>query len=202
MKGSVLRSIVLITFISIAFVMFTSKEKAEVEENYYYKIPEEAVRLRILANSNSVEDQALKHQVRDQVNAHIHHLVKEIDDIELARRVIAEEVPALEKVIAKTLKEAGVPYTFSVVYDQAVPFPEKTYGPYVYPAGDYEAVLVTLGEGQGENWWCVLFPPLCFIDFFGETKLAEHTEEEMLEEEEGSNGETEIRFFFLDLFKL
>lgn len=184
-----------------------------------YMIPDEAIRLRILANSDTLADQQIKFAVRDQVSEYIRSLVYELDDIEEARNVIRENVPVLEAIVADTIAAYGKTYPFEVTYAKNVPFPEKMYGPYVYPEGEYEAVLITLGDGTGENWWCVLFPPLCFVDLFGETKVADasedvdqkadviveadETEEEMEEDEkEVESEDVEIRFFLFDLFNL
>src|SRR5699024_8886693 len=101
-------------------------------------------------------------------------------------------------------------YPFHIKFEKNVPFPLKTYGPYIYPEGDYEAILITLGEGNGENWWCVLFPPLCFVDFFSNTKVADadedihddHEYEDDIESsiQENEEEDVEVRFFLFDLF--
>jgi len=133
-------------------------------------IPDEAIRLRILANSDGKEDQRIKQKVRDRVSEEIAEWVKEIDDIEEARKLIAERLNDVEKIIAAVFAEEGYQQPFKAEYSKRVQFPAKMYGSYVYPAGEYEAVLITIGEGEGANWWCVLFPPLCFLDFsFGAT---------------------------------
>ena len=203
-----MKQFLLISFCTLMMLTTpASSIKAPLEQphevNHYYQIPDEAVRLRILANSNSTTDQALKYKVRDKVNAHIHQVVKEIDDIDVARKAIEREIPAVEQVVANTLHSYEVPYSYEVRYESDVPFPTKTYGPYVYPAGEYEAVFITLGDGLGDNWWCVLFPPLCFIDFFGGTNVAEHADEDdsSVQKLDSEEEETEVRFFLFDLFK-
>lgn len=188
-----------------------------------WMIPDDAIRLRILANSNHALDQKVKYIVRDRVNMHIHNLVSDIDSLEEARRIIENQVPELKKIVADVLKENEKNYEYDVTFKQDVPFPLKTYGPYLYPAGNYEAILITLGLGEGDNWWCVLFPPLCFIEFFKSSSVAETTEFDAWDsakegeglnsaEEEGDSSEEgednadkvsdiEIRFFLFDLFK-
>ncbi|MET3193172.1 stage II sporulation protein R [Bacillus sp. OAE603] len=128
-------------------------------------IPKKAVRLRILANSDSSGDQALKRKVRDEVNAQINTWVKDLTSFEEGQKVIQSHIPDLEKTVQRVLKEEGSKQTFTITYSKKVKFPTKLYGSFLYPAGDYEAVLIKLGAGQGANWWCVLFPPLCFLDF-------------------------------------
>src|SRR5699024_7724471 len=79
----------------------------------------------------------------------------------------------------------GMDNDFHVEYGSNVNFPEKTYGPYVYPAGEYEAVKITIGEGKGANWWCVLFPPLCYVD------VSDDTSDE--ENEDGQPGDNDLQ---------
>jgi stage II sporulation protein R len=126
-------------------------------------IPEQSIRLRILANSDSVADQVVKRQVRDAVIAQMNAWVKEPDGIENARRVVQEQLPALRELVGHELGNRGLQYNYKVELG-SVPFPTKMYGDRVYPAGNYEALRITLGQGEGQNWWCVLFPPLCFVD--------------------------------------
>lgn len=176
-----------ILLILVVCLLFTKEVRSE--ENILM-IPDEAIRLRILANSDSAADQQLKIIVRDDVNAYITELVAPIVNIEEAREVIAEHIPEIEKVIEDTLKRENGDEQFKVEYSSNVTFPTKVYGNLEYPAGNYEAVQIRLGAGQGENWWCVLFPPLCFIDF--STELADTEESE----------EVEVEFFFLKWFGL
>jgi stage II sporulation protein R len=126
-------------------------------------IPEQSIRLRILANSDSVADQVMKRRVRDAVIAQMNAWVQEPDGIENARRVVQTQLPALRGLVGSELALYGYDYPYKVELGR-VPFPTKMYGDRVYPAGDYEALRITLGDGSGQNWWCVLFPPLCFVD--------------------------------------
>jgi stage II sporulation protein R len=127
-------------------------------------IPNEAIRLRILADSDSEKDQEIKRKVRDAVNAEITSWVENLVSLEEARNVIKEGIPELQKIAEGVVAEHGSNQTVKTEFNK-VKFPTKLYGQYLYPAGEYEAVLITLGEGTGSNWWCVLFPPLCFLDF-------------------------------------
>ncbi|GFN32731.1 stage II sporulation protein R [Paenibacillus xylaniclasticus] len=126
-------------------------------------IPEQSIRLRILANSDSPVDQAVKRHVRDAVVNAMNSWVTGPASIEDARATIRSHMGELEAVIAQELQSRGFDYGFQAEL-AVVPFPTKMYGSRVYPAGDYEALRITLGQGAGQNWWCVLFPPLCFVD--------------------------------------
>ncbi len=134
-------------------------------------IPKEAVRLRILANSDSDKDQALKRKVRDEVKTQIDGWVADLTSFEEARKVIQSHIPEIEKTVKNTLKKEGSTESFQVKFGKNVKFPTKVYGNFIYPAGEYEAVLITIGKGEGANWWCVLFPPMCFLDFSSGTAV-------------------------------
>ncbi|MGN8771471.1 stage II sporulation protein R [Paenibacillus barengoltzii] len=177
------------------------------------QIPQESIRLRILANSDGAADQLVKRRVRDAVVEQMNGWVAQLDNprsLEEARRIIREHLPAIEEQVGQTLKQYGKNYDYQVELG-TVPFPTKMYGGAVYPAGDYEALRVTLGEGKGKNWWCVLFPPLCFIDAGSGDALAKDagavTTATAKASADGSAGdavqvepqETEVRFFLWDM---
>jgi stage II sporulation protein R len=126
-------------------------------------IPQESIRLRILANSDSPEDQVLKRHVRDAIVQEMNGWVLDPDNLEDARILIRAKLPELSQVVERELARYGYTYSHQVELG-VVPFPAKMYGNKVYPAGDYEALRVTIGQGAGQNWWCVLFPALCFVD--------------------------------------
>lgn len=138
------------------------KEKAAAENMQV--IPQEAIRLRIMANSDSDRDQEVKRAVRDAVNQEVTAWVEHLTSIEEARLLIQSRLPELEKIAKQELEKRSLDYSAEVAFGN-IQFPTKLYGQYLYPAGTYEAILITLGEGKGANWWCVLFPPLCFLDF-------------------------------------
>ncbi|MCM3617996.1 stage II sporulation protein R [Sutcliffiella horikoshii] len=140
-------------------------------------IPDEAIRLRILANSDSEQDQELKRKIRDRVNEEITVWVEGLTSIENAREVITGNMDEIEQIVEEVMAEEGLVQTYNVDFGR-VDFPTKMYGKFIYPAGDYEAILITLGKGTGANWWCVLFPPLCFLDFSNGEATATPFEEE------------------------
>ncbi len=166
------------------------------------KIPEESIRLRILANSDGFQDQWIKIKVRDEVISHMNEWVREAETLEEVRDEITKRLPDFEQIIANTLQKYGFTYTYSVHLSQ-VTFPTVMYGIHRYPAGDYEALRITLGRGVGENWWCVLFPPLCFVDLV--SAKAEPNEETTIQTSFKNAGTNlteeapEIRFFLWDV---
>src|SRR5699024_1577820 len=143
-----------------------------------------AIRLRILANSDDEVDQEIKQAVRDQVNEEITSWVENITDIDKERKLIQERIQKIDRIVDETLAYNEQSTEFEVEYGENVTFPTKVYGSYLYPAGEYEAVLITIGEGKGSNWWCVLFPPLCFLDFSNGISVDEEESSEMAEADE------------------
>ncbi|WP_375004633.1 stage II sporulation protein R [Bacillus velezensis] len=164
MKQTMMICIYIFLLLSGALAGLTKEETARASADKPVVIPDEAIRLRILANSDNDEDQKLKRQIRDAVNKQITDWVKDITSIEEARRLIRSKLPEIKEIVKQTMKEKGAHQSVSVQFNK-ISFPTKLYGNMVYPAGKYEAILITLGNGEGANWWCVLFPPLCFLDF-------------------------------------
>jgi stage II sporulation protein R len=153
-----------ILVLTIGTILSLYIPKNEVTANEAVVIPKEAIRLRILANSDSDADQALKRSVRDEVNANITTWVQELTSISKARDLLQAKQPEIQAIAEAVVKREGSTQSVQVEFGK-VQFPTKLYGQFLYPAGEYEAILITLGEGKGANWWCVLFPPLCFLDF-------------------------------------
>lgn len=162
-------------------------------------IPDEAIRLRILANSDQEEDQQIKRHVRDEVNDQISSWVENIDDIDEARQLIQSRLPEITETAEQVIATYGEQHV-QVEYSEQVDFPVKLYDSYLYPAGEYEAILITIGEGKGANWWCVLFPPLCFLDFSNGTLTADADQEEELEDHDADEEPVKIKFFLFEWF--
>ncbi|WP_413377919.1 stage II sporulation protein R [Alkalihalobacillus sp. 1P02AB] len=193
------------------FVLIVSWEfqHSQAVADFHQEInEEEAIRLRILANSDGIQDQMVKRSIRDKVNEQITEWVVGIDDLDEAGQLIKDNLSEIESIVEEELQKLRLNQDYTVEFDE-VQFPTKIYGNIVYPAGWYNAVLITLGEGNGENWWCVLFPPLCFLDFEnGEAVEQELTDEvastetsEVEEEEEPEDiDDVKISFFIFDFF--
>jgi len=161
-KNSLWRSVFYVTFalILLVFIWDTNRTNAAISGA---SIPDQAIRLRILANSDSAVDQWVKREVRDAVMQEMTAWAMGPRNLEDARVTINANLPRIQQVVGQTLQAYNAKYPFKVELGN-VPFPAKVYNGKVYPAGDYEALRITLGGGDGQNWWCVLFPPLCFVD--------------------------------------
>ncbi|WP_078393029.1 stage II sporulation protein R [Shouchella patagoniensis] len=190
------RAIIYLLISLFVGLMSWEAQNAQAEGQFHQEVSaEDAIRLRILANSDSIGDQALKREIRDQVNAEITEWVGDVESFNEAASTIKANIKELEAIVAKELQNRGLSQSYKVEFNTDVSFPTKLYGNIVYPAGLYNAVLITLGEGQGENWWCVLFPPLCFLDM--DNAEAKELEQEPVEEVE----EVETSFFIVEMFE-
>ena len=132
-----------------------------IEDNV--KIPEDAIRIRILANSNDEYDQNIKEQVKLEMQGYMFNLLKDTDNFKDAEEIITSNLDNIDMKVKNTLQllDYKLPYkvNFGLNY-----FPNKEYKGVKYESGYYESLLITLGKGEGDNWWCVLFPPLCLIE--------------------------------------
>ena len=128
-----------------------------------YDYREKLIRFHVIANSDSEKDQALKLKVRDAVIDYLKPKLENSMSIEESERIIKGEYDNLEKISKNIILENGYNYNVEVGL-QYSNFPAKQYSSVVLPSGKYKALKVVIGEGKGKNWWCVMFPPLCFVD--------------------------------------
>lgn len=120
-------------------------------------IPDESIRFRVIANSNSFQDQALKMNIVKDLEQNIIPNIETASNIEQSKKLIKDNIPLINNTLTK--------YTdnYNVSFGQNH-FPLKEYNGVLYNEGEYESLVITLGEGSGENFWCVLFPPLCLLE--------------------------------------
>ena len=144
-------------------------------------IPNSAIRVRIVPNSNSVIDQNMKDKVKNYVSNYMSIKLNGITDVDKARDIISNSTDELDKNIKKIFKDNNYDVNFKINFGSNH-FPNKVYKGVVYSEGDYESLVVYIGEAKGDNWWCVLFPPLC-----------------LLEADENDTGEVEYRSFVRDM---
>ena len=159
---------------------------------------EELLRLHVVAASDSEEDQAIKLRVRDAVLNSISADLAKIPDVEAAKQYIRENLPKIQKTANDTLKALGCTDEAIATLKEEV-FDTRFYDTFTLPAGVYEALRITIGEGEGQNWWCVAFPTLCVpatAQGFEEVAAVAGFSENLTQTLE---GEYEIRFYLLDL---
>ncbi len=136
------------------------------------------IRFHVIANSDSEKDQNLKLKVRDKVLEYVQPLLKDSKNIEESREILNRENEKVLEIAREVIKENGYDYSVESTLDKEN-FPVKTYGNITLPQGKYEAYRIIIGTGEGQNWWCVMFPPICFVDITKGEVAYEETEEEM-----------------------
>ena len=150
--------VVLILFSLFVFLSALSYVNAVSED-----IADSVFRLHVIANSDSVEDQNLKYKVRDRILEYMNTLSEDCSSKEEVIILAQKHQADFQKIAEEVIKENGYSYTVSVKIGNFA-FPTKEYGDISLPAGDYDALRIEIGEAKGQNWWCVMFPPLCFVD--------------------------------------
>lgn len=126
-------------------------------------IPKDSIRFRVIANSDSLEDQKIKRKVVSALKVKIEDWYFYNDSLASTRNKIKKELPTFEEIVEKTLATTAYNDNYQINYGMNY-FPRKEYKGVVYEEGNYESLVVTIGDGLGKNFWCVLFPPLCKID--------------------------------------
>ena len=164
---------------------------------------ENVLRMHILANSDSIADQSLKLKVRDAILEHSEEIFGKTVSFEDFKNVSAENLEKIHEIAQAVIDEYGFDYEISVEETKMF-FDERTYGDITMPAGDYDAVRVTIGNAEGHNWWCVMYPPLCI------PMASEMTDDKEIEQEFFSTRELdmirkpekyEVRFMLWDKLK-
>ena len=150
MKGDLMKKIIFIIITVVIGVLVYLKSDEII-------IPTDAIRVRIIANSNSIEDLYQKKKLKDSIKDELYSLVKDASSFDEANNNIKNGLNIIKKLINEKNIEAEIDYGLNY-------FPKKTYKGVVYPEGEYQSLVITLGSGLGDNWWCVLYPPLCMIN--------------------------------------
>ncbi|MGN1301254.1 MAG: stage II sporulation protein R [Clostridia bacterium] len=170
-------------------------------------ISDSVFRLHVIANSNSVEDQNLKYIVRDNVLKYMSSITASITSKEEIIEIVYNHLEEFKQIAQDTVYENGFNYEVSVEIGN-FEFPTKTYGDVSFPAGFYDALKIKIGNADGQNWWCVMFPPLCFIDVSSgivPEGSKEVLESELSEEEysliTGSESESKIKFKIIEVLQ-
>lgn len=126
-------------------------------------IPNEAIRFRVIANSNEKEDQKIKKEITTNIYNQFASQINQNKNINSTREEINLQLPTIKSIVEKTLYSKSLPIKYDINYGINY-FPKKEYKGVIYPEGEYESLVITLGDGLGDNFWCVLFPPLCLLE--------------------------------------
>ncbi len=204
MKNPKLRNFSLIVFLLFIYVFICAQNYVSAVSN---NLSDAVFRLHVLANSDSAEDQALKLKVRDSLLNYMNDICSNCTTKEEAISLANENKKNFQQIAEQTISENGYNYPVKINIDNFY-FPTKNYGDITLPAGFYDALRVEIGEAKGKNWWCVMFPSLCFIDVSSGIvdDSAKENLEKNLEEESYSiisdknNSEIKLKFKLIELF--
>ena len=145
-----MKKIIIALFLVTVLILVNSKETEIL-------IPKEAIRFRIIANSNKLEDQTQKLEIKKELEPIIANILSTSNSLGETRKEIKNNMYEVKNILNKYDTDYKLNYGYNY-------FPEKNYKGVTYKAGEYESLVVTLGDGLGDNWWCVLFPPLCLLE--------------------------------------
>ena len=167
-------------------------------QNQQKQLAEKLIRFHVVADSDDEEDQRIKLEVRDAVLNEVDVLLENVNDRDNAEVILSKNLDAIIKAAKKELKAQGDNNNVSVTLVEES-FPTRYYDTFTLPAGNYTSLRVTIGEGKGHNWWCVVFPPICATAAIEDAEIASFTESE-LELITDDNTETVIKFKTLEMF--
>ena len=166
----------------------TKESSLELTELNYDDIKDKLIRFHVIANSDTDEDQNLKLKVRDKVVEALSEKLSNVNSLEEAENVLEENIDYDNEIAKEVIEENNYTYEVNTMLSYEN-FPDKVYGDCVFPQGNYEAFRVIIGEGKGQNWWCVMFPSLCFVDESKNSVDSSYLKEE-IENIEPKNNET------------
>ena len=154
-KNSLILLFLLFLYISISAISYVNAVSSDIENSVF--------RLHVIANSDTKEDQDLKYKVRDNLIEYMNSLCKDVTSKEEAIKISKLHEEDFLNIANNTIKENGYSYPVTIEFGN-FSFPTKDYGDISLPAGYYDALRIKIGEAKGQNWWCVMFPPLCFVN--------------------------------------
>ena len=191
---------------SLVTGMVSRQLRVQAEKETQEHLAQEVLRFHILANSDSDEDQALKMTVKEEVFGYLEGAMPEDMDVAETTDWMRRHTDELENLSREIVQQEGYDYPVSAAVTTCW-FPEKTYGDLTFPSGNYEALRIEIGAAKGHNWWCVLYPNLCFLDAVNAVVPKEGKQElkNVLSEEEYSQitatTDFKIKWYFPERLK-
>lgn len=204
LKNSKVKMVIILTFL---LFVYTSICAISYAQNISTDIANGVFRLHVIANSDSEEDQDLKYKVRDNLLKYMNEICKDCTSKEEAISLVEKNKEIFKQIALDTIHNEGFSYNVNINIGN-FEFPTKNYGDISLPAGLYDALRVEIGEAKGQNWWCVMFPPLCFVDISSGVVPEESkevlqnnlTEEEFALISDKSSDEIQFKFKLLEFF--
>lgn len=204
LKNPKVKMVIILTFL---LFIYTSICAISYAQNISTDIASSVFRLHVIANSDSKEDQDLKYKVRDNLLKYMNKICKDCTSKEDAISFVEKNKDIFKQIALDTIRNEGFSYDVNINIGN-FEFPTKNYGDISLPAGLYDALRVEIGEAKGQNWWCVMFPPLCFVDISSgivpeeskEVLQDSLTEEEFALISDKSSDEIQFKFKLLEFF--
>ena len=196
-------SIFLVFIICIGILVGSTNEgclEAQLVSLNYDEIKDKLIRFHVIANSDSDEDQAVKLLVRDKVIDYINIQLKDATEVDEARNILMDNIEEVNNIAINVLWEHGFDYEAKTMISREN-FPDKVYGDYLFPQGNYEAFRIIIGNGEGHNWWCVMFPPLCFVDETKGDVDSSNLKEVLVDDNDEENNNIKCKFKIVELIK-
>ena len=198
-KRFIILGFLLFLYITVSAISYANAICQDISDSIF--------RLHVIANSNSAEDQNLKYIVRDGILEYMNSLTQNVTDKEEIINIVSSHLEDFKKIAQEIVYENNFDYPISVEIGN-FEFPTKTYGDISFPAGYYDALRIKIGSASGQNWWCVMFPPLCFIDVSSgivPDDSKEILESELTEEDykliSGSSNESKLKFKIVEVLQ-
>lgn len=160
---SIVVSVMIASFLTVGILYRQECRAASEMERMQRNLAKEVFRFHVLANSDSENDQKLKLKVKDAVVTYMQEEIPEADSVKVTKAWARTHLGDIERIARKVIRENGYHYEVHAKVAEC-DFPDKTYGDITFPAGTYDALEILIGKAKGQNWWCVLYPNLCFID--------------------------------------
>lgn len=167
----------------------------------YDKVKDSLIRFHVIANSDNEADQNLKLKIKNKVIEYLYDKLNNSQSLEESREIIQSNMSAVKNIASGIVKENNYNYDVNVELGREN-FPEKSYGNIVLPQGNYEAFRIIIGSGEGRNWWCVMFPPLCFVDESKAEVKYDETEEKLEKQVDNcEKNKVEIKFKIVEIIE-
>ncbi len=141
------------------YVTYENKKMEKIQQGIADKI----IRFHVRANSDSEKDQNIKTRVKENVVDYLYDRLSASESLDETKQILTDNMDEIKEIAVETVRESGENYDVNVYFEEAY-FPLRTYGDMSFPPGVYEAFRIDIGDYEGKNWWCVLYPPLCFVD--------------------------------------
>lgn len=155
--SKILNCIIILLLIFVNSIIFSGCASHTITEEY------QLIRIHIRANSNGEKDQGVKLLVRDEITSYLETELKDVTDVTNAHEMISKRLTALMKIADAVLEKNGFTYKSKAKLNEEF-FPTRSYEDIVVESGYYDALIIELGSGEGDNWWCVIYPPLCYLE--------------------------------------